>query len=559
MKRWLIALLIVVAFCGALMVAVGLVLRSAVRGAEKDKLIASLSEKIGVPISVATVDLDLSQWFHFRPAVALGDVAIGNPPGFHAKDLVQAKTVSARVSLLPLFHKSVQVQSIVIDQPQIVVETNEKGLTNVEAFLKKISSSGGGGSTGTAGGTTSVAVGEFSVTSGTLTYSASENVTLHDINLRVSGFSTGQPCHIELSAKYSSGGVSGFKVEGQAGPFTPDSLPLEATLSLTIAPSEIPADLRREQFGLMLATPGDKARAGLEATIKGDAYHTLAGPAKLTLSHVMIGGHQDHLLPLSGEAPSQFKATSLLSSPQFQLDIPNAKLQLGKGQWNGSADFRMGGKVMGGGTRGAIRDIDINEFLSSFTSSSGKVYGLLSMPSSALQFSGRNAAETLNSLKGTAKMSVTQGHIAGTDLPATLERVFGNPQSGNPELTSASKGNTNFSTLSADINIAERKMNVANLLLDSPVIRITGNGVIGFDESINFALVAHVSGGHLGQIINTGPLHMPNMNADIPLTVTGTVESPQVRPQIGKMAKAAVQDTVRGIVGGFLKKKIPQQ
>src|SRR5437879_5568342 len=140
------------------------------------------------------------------------------------------------------------------------------------------------------------------------------------------------------------------------------------------------------------------------------------------------------------------------------------------------------------------------------------------------------------------------------DLPATLERVFGNPES-----TSASKGITNFSTLSADINIAERKMNVSNLLLESPVIRITGNGVIGFDESINFALIAHVSGGRLGQLINTGPLHMPNVNADVPLTVTGTVESPQIRPQVGKMAKAAVQETVRGIVGGFLKKKLQQQ
>jgi uncharacterized protein involved in outer membrane biogenesis len=552
MKRWLIALLIVVAACGALMVAVGLVLRSAIRGAEKDKLIASLGEKVGVPISVATVDLDLSEWFHFRPAVALGNVTIGNPPGFHAKDLVDAKTISAQVSLLPLFHKRVEVQSIIVDQPRIVVETNNKGLTNVEAFLKKLSASGGGGHAGT-GGATSVAIGQFSVTSGTLTYSGGENVSLHDIDLLVSGFSTDRPCHINLSAKYAPGSVSGFKVEGEAGPFTPDSLPVNATLSLTIAPSEIPAALRREQFGVMLASPGDKSRASLEATIKGDAYGTFAGPAKLTLSRVMIGGHQDHLLPLSGEAPSHFTAASLMSSPQFQLDIPNAKLQLGKGQWTGSADFKLRGKVMAGGTRGAIREIDINEFLSSFTSSSGKVYGLLAMPSSTLRFSGHNAAETLNSLKGTAKISITQGRIAALDLPATLERVFGHPES-----TAASKGSTNFSTLSANVNIADRQMNVSDLALESPVLRVTGSGVIGFDESINFALVAHVSGGRLGQVISTGPLHMPNVNADIPLTVTGTVQSPQVRPQIGKIAKEAVHETVRGIVGQILKKKLQQ-
>jgi uncharacterized protein involved in outer membrane biogenesis len=547
MKRWLIVLIVVFVVCGALMVAVGLALRSAIRGAEKDKLIASLGDKIGVPISVATVDLDLSQWFHFRPAVALGGVVIGNPPGFHAKDMLEAKTISARLSLLPLFHKTVEVESIAVGQPQIVVETGANGITNVEAFLKKLSSAGNTPSSGPA---TSVSIGELSVTSGTVTYAGGQNVTLHDVNLHASGLSADRPCRIQLSAKYSSGSVSGFKVEGQAGPFTSDSLPVDATLSLTIAPSEIPEDLRREQFGVMLATPGDKARAGLEATIKGDFYRTITGPAKLTLSRVMIGGHQDHLLALSGDAPSQFTATSIMSNPQFQLDISSAKLQLGKGQWSGSAKFGMQGKVMSGNTRGAIRDIDINEFLSSFTSSSGKVYGSLSMPSSALQFSGSNSAETLNSLTGTAKISVTQGRIAGVDLPATLERVFGNPQS-----TDAMKGSTTFSVLSADINIAERKMNIANLLLESPAVRVTGSGVIGFDQSINFALVAHVAGGRLGQVINTGPLHLPNVNADIPITVTGTVESPQVHPQIGKMAKTVVNDTVRGILGQILKKK----
>ena len=39
--------------------------------------------------------------------------------------------------------------------------------------------------------------------------------------------------------------------------------------------------------------------------------------------------------------------------------------------------------------------------------------------------------------------------------------------------------------------------------------------------------------------------------------VTGTVESPKIRPQVGKLAKATVDQTVRGIVGGFLKKKLP--
>src|ERR1700681_2220401 len=111
MKRWLKAVLILLAMCVVLILVAGLVLRSVVNRSEKDRLIASLGEKMGVPVSVGSVNLDIRKLLRFRPAVALDNVTVGNPPGFHAKDLLQAKRISAQVSLWPLFHHSVEVQS----------------------------------------------------------------------------------------------------------------------------------------------------------------------------------------------------------------------------------------------------------------------------------------------------------------------------------------------------------------------------------------------------------------------------------------------------------------
>lgn len=171
------------------------------------------------------------------------------------------------------------------------------------------------------------------------------------------------------------------------------------------------------------------------------------------------------------------------------------------------------------------------------------------MPSSELQFSGRNAAEILSSLKGTAKISVTQGRLAALDLPATLQRTLGTQQP-----TDGSKGTTQFTSLSGDVTIAQSKMNIENLLLDAPGIRLTGSGVIGFDEGLNLSLIARLTGG-LAQLVNTGPLHLPaGLNTDVPLLVTGTVDNPKVRPEIGKMVKNDLHDAVKGILGGFLKK-----
>lgn len=545
------ALVLIVLFC-VLIASSGFVLRALVGGSAKDRLVAALGKKIGVPVSVASADFDVGAWFRLKPAVALQEVTIGNPPGFRTKDLLQAKSISAQVALLPLLQKRIEVHSIVVDQPRIAVETNTQGLTNVEAFLKGLSSPQATGAaqppSGSGSGAT-FSIDELSVNSGTLVYSGGTNLSLHEINLAVRNCALDRPCQVEESAKLFGGAVSGFSIMGQLGPFNPDSLPLDGTLKLAIAPTEIPAAIRRKQFGLMLESPGPAARAALQATIKGDVYGSFSGPAKLVLTKINIGGHHDHLLPLSGEAPATMTATSFISDAKFQLDIPNARLQLGSGEWNGSAKFRMHGPAMSGSTRGSVRNIDINEFLSCFTSASDKVYGKLSMPSSSLQFSGENADAILKSLSGTAKMTVDQGRLSVLDLPATLQRALRAQ-----DTTDGTKGVTPFTTLSAGLSIAQSRMNVEDLALDAPGLRITGNGVIGFDQSINFALQAHVTGS-IAELVNTGPFRVPSaLAADVPLTVTGTVESPRVRPQIGKMAKDAVREAAHGLLQQFLKK-----
>jgi hypothetical protein len=132
------------------------------------------------------------------------------------------------------------------------------------------------------------------------------------------------------------------------------------------------------------------------------------------------------------------------------------------------------------------------------------------------------------------------------DLPATLQRVVGQQQA-----TAAAKGATSFDSLTSDLNIVNREIHVANLALTGSALELTGNGTIGFDQAIHFDIAAKVAGG-LARLVNTGPFHLPSPNATIPLTVTGTVESPQVRPQVGKLAKSAAED----LLHTFLKKRL---
>jgi uncharacterized protein involved in outer membrane biogenesis len=563
MNRWLRTGLIVIAAVLGLILASGLVIRSLVGGSLKDWFTASLEARTGTKVNIARADFDLLRWFIFRPAVTLHEVSIGNPPGFPTGNLLEAKKVSARVSLLPLLRRRVEVETLTIDQPHIMVEPAERGHTNLEIFLKTLAARRRAPAvTATSSGNTAMgnpppksdallAINDLSAKSGSLTYAGAKDVDLGDISVRLRGLCQDQPCQLQASAKLFGGKVSSLKIEGRIGPFGPDSLPLDGSMTVTLALAEVPTEVRAERFGAILAAPGDKARVTVESSIKGDMYRSLNGPAKLVLADTMIGGHKDHLMPLSGQAPGTITADNFMTHPEFKLEIPDASLQLGKGGWKGAASFRLLGKTITGDSHGSINDVEIDQFLSTFTSARGKIFGLLAMPSSSLRFSGASGAEISASLQGNAKLSVAEGRLSILDFPATLRKVLGSSSE-----STGTPGSTSFSTASADLTIAGKRINVGNLLLDGSKIRLTGSGVIHFDHAIDFDVLAHLNSAALAEIGKIVPLHLPSISTDVPLSITGTLESPKVRPKFGKIAKGAVKSAAVDTVLNVLKKRV---
>jgi uncharacterized protein involved in outer membrane biogenesis len=544
MERWSVRLLLVIVGLAGLWLVAGLVAKGVVSGATSGGLIASLEKSIGVPVSVGSADFDLSQWFLLRPAISLENITIGNPPGFRGRNLIEAKSLSAQVALLPLFQKTLEVHSIVLDRPRILVETNAQGASNVEAFLRKPkgksppSASGSGSESGRPAG---LVIDELLINSGEI---ASEDLNINGIDIRLRDFSRESACRLEFSAQLFHGRNSKLRLDGQAGPFAPDSLPLSGQVTLTIAPDEMPPAFRRKQFGTLLVAPGDKARATFTASVRGDVYQTLRGPAKLAFSDFRIGKDEKHALPLEGEAPITFSAAKLMSAaPNIQLNMANARLRFGKGQWTGDAELQVRGSTASGKSSGKLGGVDINELLSSVTAADGKIYGLLEIPYS-LQLAGKNADEIRNSLRGTGKLSVTQGRIAALDLLATIQQVTLHPE----QMLEGKRGATPFSSLGADLNIGQSKLNVDGLALESPALRLNGRGVIDFDHNLNFDLVAHTSG-DLAQLMNK--ISRPGQDSGLPLTVTGTVDAPKVRPKAGKI----VSDVAGSLLDSFFKKK----
>ncbi len=545
MKRWLMRILYLCGACVALLLITGLIAQYLVTGSSKASVVATLSRRLGVPLSVGETKFDLASWMLLKPAIALSDIAIGNPPGFRGQNLLTAKRISAQVALFALLSRRIEMRSIVIESPRIAVESDARNQTNIEALLKALSSPGApvkDPQPAESSSAPALGINDFRLTDGEVLISGANSgeppLRISAIGLRVQDLSAGTNCGLNLSGKLFGGRDSGFEVEGRAGPFMPQVLPIKGKLTLTIAPREIPASIRSEQFGVLLGSPGDKAKAVLEASIEGDLYNNVAGPAKLTLSGLNIGKDASHLMRMEGNAPALFSAQKLMSEPAFHLQVMNAKLKLGEGEWSGAADLRMKGKTMSGGSRGAIRSVDINTLLSSLTADgAGKIYGIAEIPTYMLQFSGKTADQMRNSLSGTAKLSVSKGRIAMLDMLGSIQRALDSMQSAG----ASSAGNTPFTTLTSDLSVGQARLDLSTIVFDSPALKFTGNGAIGFDHSMNFDLNAQVTGGLANMVNRLTRQASSGETTSLPLTVSGTLDHPQVRPNAKKLATGAVQ------------------
>src|SRR5438128_1639636 len=195
MKRFFLGLAICVAAVFGLLLVSGLIAKSLVSGSGKNGLISSLSETLGVPLSVASADFDLAQWLRLKPSISLETVTAGNPPGFRSKNLLQADRISAQVFLLPLLQRKIEVRAITVERPRITVESNAQGTTNVETLLKKASAGkAGAAKSGSGGRGANLAIDELSLHNGQVTMTGSGASDLaglaspRDINLRLEDF-----------------------------------------------------------------------------------------------------------------------------------------------------------------------------------------------------------------------------------------------------------------------------------------------------------------------------------------------------------------------------------
>jgi AsmA protein len=142
-----------------------------------------------------------------------------------------------------------------------------------------------------------------------------------------------------------------------------------------------------------------------------------------------------------------------------------------------------------------------------------------------LTAAGASQLQVIETLGGTAKFAFADGSIVGFNIPGAIRGISQGKLSG---LKAAPTEKTDFSELSATFNIANGVATNQDLLLVSPLLRVTGSGAVQMpprtiDYTVRPKLVASLEGQQSAQ---------PLSGVEIPVRISGAWEKPKYEPDL---------------------------
>jgi AsmA-like C-terminal region len=173
-----------------------------------------------------------------------------------------------------------------------------------------------------------------------------------------------------------------------------------------------------------------------------------------------------------------------------------------------------------------LRNLDVAKVLDVTPAARGKMGGTGELD---LQLLGNLSDQWKKTVSGTGKFAVRNGHLPGVNLAGAAESAMKMAGVG---------GDTPFSVLEGDINIANQRVSSKLIHLDSSAGVVDLKGSLGLDETLDYdGTVALNPAGALGNgkaaSMMGGLIGNRVGKITVPFALGGTIESPKVRPGKG--------------------------
>jgi AsmA protein len=188
----------------------------------KPQIEALVTEQTGRKFSMGDdIKLSVFPWV----GVSLSDLALGNAKGFGSDEMISVKRFEVRLKVMPLLSKKIEVDTFLMDSPQIRLVKNKAGKGNWEnlgpekAAKEQPKAKTEPGKTAEGGlPIASFMVGKFSIINGLLSYvdqAAGMSKEISDLNLDLTDITLDNPITVNFSAKVDGHPLS---LSGKAGP-----------------------------------------------------------------------------------------------------------------------------------------------------------------------------------------------------------------------------------------------------------------------------------------------------------------------------------------------------
>jgi AsmA protein len=460
-------------------------------------------------------------------------ITIKDDPAFNSGPFLQANSLKVGVQLLPLiFSRRLEVTGITVDKPDIVLLKNAAGKWN----FSTMGSSQQKAQPQQSGKPMEVSVDKFEITGGKIRignssgHKAGQERVYTNVSLTAKNISSTTQMPFTLSADTPGGGA--LKLDGKAGPLNQNDAartPLEASVSVQHT------DLATTGF----IDPG----SGLAGNVDFDGKLTSDG--KVVRSEGK--SKANNLRVVKGGAPAK-APISLDYKSQFDLDSQAGQLNTAIHTGNSTATAAGSLSAKGEDTIANLK-IQGNNMAVDDVVTLLPAFGVI-LPSGASLKGGTinmdmTAEGPLDRLVINGPLKISGTHLTGYDLGSKLGALasFAGIKPGNDTL---------IQTVSSALRVAPEGIKASDIVLDVPSIgNLTGNGIIGNNNSLDFKMLLKLSG-HAGDTVGklTSISTASIQQKGLPFLIQGTTQNPKFVPALGNELKSGLKDTLMGAVGG---------
>jgi AsmA protein len=252
--------------------------------------------------------------------------------------------------------------------------------------------------------------------------------------------------------------------------------------------------------------------------------------------------------------PVDVKSLQIVAEVQGQdVLLQNFSFQLFDGQVTVEGRVTSGSETPPFNGKMTIQGIQLGPALNALATTQLSISGTAAADL-GVQGRGLSMPDLMKSLEGAGHVAVKDGKLEGVNL---LQEAISILKVVDISLDNAKA--TAFSTIETDLAIKQGTIHVQRLLMDSHDFQATGEGTIGFDQTLNLTVNLNLSQDLSQKIARSSPvakLAMKENHLSLPLVITGTAHAPSygldMKGLTGKFQEQ-VQKKVEEAVGGLLR------